>query len=80
MCVAVPGRVLAVSEGKAPSRPALVEFARGDVREIDLAMVPGAGVGDHVITHSGFAIRRVSEQSAAEAYQRLSAATDAQAD
>jgi hydrogenase expression/formation protein HypC len=72
MCVAVPGRVVSLSEGRSPSRPALVEFGSGDIREVDLAMLPDAGIGDYVITHSGFAIRTVSEMSAAEAYQRLS--------
>lgn len=72
MCVAVPGRVVSISDGPAPSRPGLVEFGPGDVREIDLAMLPDAVVGDYVITHSGFAIRKVSEEHGLTAYRPIS--------
>jgi len=71
MCVAAPGRVVSVDEGREPMRPGLVELADGDVREIDLAMVPEAEVGDYVITHSGFAVRRVDEETAMAAYRLL---------
>jgi len=71
MCVAAPGRVVSVSDGRGPMRPGLVELADGDVQEIDLAMVPDAGVGDYVITHSGFAVRRVDEEAAMAAYRLL---------
>jgi len=41
-----------------------VHYATGDTRSVELAMVPDAEVGDHVIVHSGFAIRRVSPREA----------------
>jgi hydrogenase expression/formation protein HypC len=69
MCVAVPGKVISVAEGPGPSRPALVVFAEGEPRDVDLAMLPDAHVGDYVIVHSGFAISRVSETSALESYR-----------
>lgn len=69
MCVAIPGKVVAIDPGPGPSRPARVSFAEGEPRAVDLAMVPDAGVGDYVIVHSGFAISKVSEQSARQSYQ-----------
>ena len=71
MCVAVPGRVISIATGRGPSRPAQVVFGGGDPREVDLAMLPDAAVGDYVIVHSGFAIRTVTEQSAIESYGLL---------
>ena len=68
MCVAVPGRVVSISEGQAPSRPAQVVFGGGQPHEVDLAMLPDVGVGDYVIVHSGFAIKTVTPQSAVESY------------
>lgn len=58
MCVAVPGRVVSIGERSGPSIPARVAFGEVE-RDIDLAMVPEASVGDHVITHSGYAVRVV---------------------
>lgn len=63
MCVAIPGRIVSIGERAGPSILARAGF--GDVeREVDLAMVPEAKVGDHVIVHSGFAIRLISEDEA----------------
>ena len=66
MCVAAPGRILSIEQGTGISRPATARFIDGD-RQIDLAMVPEAGVGDHVIVHSGYAIRLVPIEEAHEA-------------
>lgn len=67
MCVAVPGRVVAIEEG---SRTASVVF--GDVhRRVDLTLTPEVCVGDWVITHSGFALRRISEEAAADIHDLL---------
>ena len=38
----------------------------GVEREVVLAMVPEAEIGDYLIVHSGYAIRRVSESEAKE--------------
>lgn len=69
MCVAIPGRIISVGEEHGPSRRGMVVFTDGKPRQIDLALVPEATVGDYVVTHSGFAISRVSEQSAMESYR-----------
>ncbi len=62
MCVAVPGRVVAIEEG---SSAATVVFGSVE-RQVDLTLTPEVAVGDWVIAHSGFALRRVSEEAAAD--------------
>jgi hydrogenase expression/formation protein HypC len=58
MCVAIPGRVLSIGEPTPAMVPAEVEFP-GRTMTVNLVMVPEAAVGDHVIVHSGYAIRVV---------------------
>lgn len=58
MCVAVPGRIVSIGERSGPSIPARVVFGEVE-RDVDLAMVPEAKIGDQVIAHSGYAIRIV---------------------
>jgi hydrogenase expression/formation protein HypC len=69
MCVAIPGRVISISEGPGPSRPAQVVFGDDEPREVDLAMLPDTEIGDYVIVHSGFGISSVNEESALESYR-----------
>lgn len=63
MCVAVPGKVVRIGDQTAISLPAEVEFPDG-LRHIDLAMIEGVSVGDFVLAHSGYAIRRLSPREA----------------
>lgn len=69
MCVAVPGRIVSVGGRDGPSRPGQVAFPDGSNREIDLALLPDASVGEYVVVHSGFAVAKVSERSALESYR-----------
>lgn len=64
MCVAIPGRVLSLSDGPGGSRPAVVAFPGGIERQVDLVMVPEADVDDYVVAHSGFAISLISKEEA----------------
>ena len=75
MCVAVPAKVLSIGEPTAASIPAEVE-ADGVVSTADLIMVPDAGVGDYVVTHSGYAIRLLAGHRAAETLALLEEAPD----
>ncbi len=64
MCLAVPGKIISTSGGDEPlSRMAKVSFG-GVVKDVSLAYVPEAGVGDYVIVHVGFALNRLDEQEA----------------
>ena len=69
MCLAVPGEIVEVVEGDL--RLGRVSFG-GVTKEICLAYVPEAGVGDYVLVHAGFAIAQVSEAHAREALDELS--------
>ena len=66
MCLAVPGRILS-AEGEDFARIARVSFG-GTVREVSLAYVPEAGMGDYVIVHAGFAISVMDEAEALRTY------------
>jgi hydrogenase expression/formation protein HypC len=63
MCLAIPGRIEAITDSEALTRAGRVDFG-GVVKEINLAFVPEAEVGDYVIAHVGVAIARLSEADA----------------
>ena len=60
MCLAVPGLVESVTEEGpgVPLRTGVVSYD-GLRREVCLALVPEAAVGDWVVVHAGVAIARV---------------------
>ena len=60
MCLAVPGKVIAIAEPSAGSLPGRVVYADRET-DVNLVMVPSVEVGQHVIVHSGFAIRVVDD-------------------
>jgi len=71
MCLAVPGKIVSVTGGEDPlSRMAKVSFG-GVIREVSLAYVPEAGVGDYVIVHVGFALNKLDEQDALKVLEDL---------
>ncbi len=70
MCLAIPGKVLSIDEKDPLLRKARVEFG-GAVREISLAYVPEAEVGDYVLVHVGFAINKIDEEEANEVFEYL---------
>ena len=70
MCLGVPGRGLAVAENAQGMTMGTVSCG-GVEKEICLAYVPEARVGDYVIVHVGFAISIVSEEEAAETFEIL---------
>ena len=79
MCLGVPGKVLSV-EGEDFARTGKVEFG-GVSREISLAYVPQAQVGDYVVAHVGFAISVIDEAEAERTLallRELAEADDAQ--
>ncbi len=67
MCVALPMKLVSLmDDDSALERRGTALDAEGVEREVALAMVPEAGIGDYLIVHSGYAIRRVSESQANE--------------
>lgn len=64
MCLAVPGRIAEIYDSFG-TRMARLDFG-GIVKEVCLAYLPEAAVGDYALVHVGFAISRVDEASAAQ--------------
>lgn len=69
MCLAVPGKILSIS-GEELLRMARVSFG-GTVKEVNLAYVPEAEIGDFVLVHIGFAISKIDEDEAKKVFEYL---------
>jgi len=69
MCLAVPGKILSI-EGEDFARTARVSFG-GIAKEVSLAYVPEANVGEYVIVHVGFAISVLDEAEALRTFEIL---------
>lgn len=69
MCLAIPGEVLSIVDDAA-LRMGRVRFG-GVIREVCLACVPEAAVGDFVVVHAGFAISRLNTKEARQTLEDL---------
>lgn len=69
MCLAVPGKLLTIT-GEDVLRSGSVSFG-GINKQVNLAYVPEAKVGDYVIVHVGFAISIVDESEARQTFEYL---------
>jgi hydrogenase expression/formation protein HypC len=74
MCLAVPGKLISIS-GEDLNRVGRVSFG-GVVKEVSLAYVPEAQIGDYVIVHVGFALGKVDEAEAQRVFEYLEAMGD----
>ena len=70
MCLAIPGKITAIADGGGVLRMGTVDFG-GVTREVCLAYVPDAAIGEYVIVHVGFAISRLDETEAQETLKLL---------
>ena len=70
MCLAVPGKIQSITDDEPLTRRARVDFG-GIVKEVNLAFVPEATIGDYVLVHVGFAISKVNEHEAARVFDFL---------
>jgi len=68
MCLGIPGEVLDVID--AELRMGRVNFG-GTVKDVCLAYLPEAQVGDFVVVHAGFAISRVNRDDATRVFSYL---------
>jgi hydrogenase expression/formation protein HypC len=69
MCLAVPGKLISTN-GDGLERSGRVSFG-GVVKEVSLAYVPEANIGDYVIVHVGFALSTVDEAEAQRVFDYL---------
>lgn len=72
MCLAVPGRIMAIEGDDPILRSGTVDFS-GITKRVNLSYVPEAVVGDFVLVHVGFAISTVDEDEAAKVFSYLRA-------
>ncbi|MEQ8660785.1 MAG: HypC/HybG/HupF family hydrogenase formation chaperone [Gammaproteobacteria bacterium] len=70
MCLAVPGRIVAITDDDPLTRSGQVAFG-GIEKAINLAFVPAAMVGDYVVVHAGFAISVLDRAAAARTLAAL---------
>jgi hydrogenase expression/formation protein HypC len=70
MCLAVPGRIVSIEGDDPVLRCGRVDFS-GVVKQINLAYVPEAKVGDYVLVHVGFAINTIDEEEAHQVFDYL---------
>ena len=68
MCLGIPGEIRSVQDG--PLRTGQVAFGEL-LKNVCLAYVPEADVGDFVIVHAGFAISRLDAEKARHVFTYL---------
>jgi hydrogenase expression/formation protein HypC len=68
MCLAVPGKIVSIQGEEPLLRMGKVNFGSA-IKEVSLAYVPEARVGDYAIVHVGFAIGIVDPDAAEQALQ-----------
>jgi hydrogenase expression/formation protein HypC len=69
MCLAVPGKLISIN-GEGINSTGKVSFG-GVIKEVSLAYVPEAQIGDYVIVHVGFALSTVDEAEAQQVFGYL---------
>lgn len=70
MCLGVPGRIVSITPDPLGMTMGRVNFG-GITKEVCLAYVPDAEVGEYVVVHVGFAIAKVDEEEAAQVFAYL---------
>ena len=72
MCLAIPGKIesIAGSDTDVLHMKGKVNFG-GILKEVSLAYVPEAKVGDYVIVHVGFALSVVDQEEAMKVFDYL---------
>ena len=69
MCLAVPGKILSI-QGEDLMRSGKISFS-GVVKEVNLAYLPEAQIGDYAIIHAGVAIATVDPEEAEQTLRDL---------
>ncbi|MBV8177018.1 MAG: HypC/HybG/HupF family hydrogenase formation chaperone [Verrucomicrobia bacterium] len=70
MCLAIPGKLIEVTEDPQGVRMGKANFG-GIVKQVCLEYTPEVNAGDYVLVHVGFALAKVDEEEAARTYQLL---------
>jgi len=70
VCLGIPGKVVSIEENALGLTQGRVSFG-GITKDVCLAYVPEARVGDYVVVHVGFAISRIDEEEAQRVFGYL---------
>ena len=70
MCLAIPGKLIEVSQDPQGVRMGKANFG-GIVKQVCLEYTPEVGIGDYVLVHVGFALGKVDEEEALRTYRLL---------
>ena len=70
MCLAIPGQIVTIAGEDPLYRTGKISFG-GVVKEVSLAYVPEAVVGNYALVHAGFAINLVDEAEAQKVFELL---------
>lgn len=70
MCLAIPGEITSITGDEPLLRTARVRFG-GIVKDVSLACVPEAKVGQYVLVHVGLAISVIDEAEAERVFDYL---------
>jgi hydrogenase expression/formation protein HypC len=68
MCLAIPGKIIEILDDA--NRIAKVEVG-GVRRNVNMALLDEARIGDYVLVHVGFALSKIDEQEAAATLRLL---------
>jgi hydrogenase expression/formation protein HypC len=75
MCLGVPGQIVEIAPDPLGMTMGRVRFG-GITKEVCLAYVPEAAVGDYVLVHVGFALSKLDEEQARAAWDALQRLAD----
>lgn len=70
MCLSIPAEIISLGTEAPLFRTGRVSFG-GVVKEISLAYVPEAQVGDYVLVHVGFALSIIDAEKAQNVFKTL---------
>jgi hydrogenase expression/formation protein HypC len=70
MCLGVPGKITEIQDNALGMAMGKVNFG-GISKEVCLAYVPEAQIGEYVIVHAGFALSVIDEKEAMEVFEML---------
>lgn len=72
MCLAIPGKIERI-EPEGPLGPTGKVSFGGVLKDVNLAYVPEAKIGDYVVVHVGFALSIIDEEEANKTFEYLRA-------
>ncbi|MGI6456424.1 MAG: HypC/HybG/HupF family hydrogenase formation chaperone [bacterium] len=70
MCLGIPGKIVSIHGDEPLYRIGKIDFS-GIQKDVSLAYVPEAQVGEYVIVHAGLALHTIDEEEARHVFEYL---------